>query len=173
MAHHGEEITDQIYNIISWSWDGHGNAPASVSLVAVVEGYPFEYLDRDDKLPAAFLVKPEWPSVIHFPKFVEETYVLQIYVVNELPAYNAETPVYPEEAIRELAYNIRTNLLAAADTSVEAYDLDYPWNLSYIEDVKWTGTFVRDEMQELIDSMGLDLISCRVDFEIQAHGTER
>jgi hypothetical protein len=32
---------------------------------------------------------------------------------------------------------------------------------------------VRDEVQELIESMGLDLVTIREDFEIQAHGTER
>lgn len=168
MAHHGEEITDALYNIITWEWEGHGDPPATVSLEAIVEGYPFEWLDRDNKLPAAFLVKPEWPGVTTMPQFVAEVYILQIFIVNELPASG-----YPNEAIRELAYNVRTNMLASADTSVAAYNLDYPMNLSYIEDVRWTGTYVRDEVQELIESMGLDLVSCRVDFEIQAHGTER
>lgn len=168
MAYHGSEITDSLYECIDWSWEGHGDAPAAVSLEAIVEGYPLEVLDRDSRLPAAYLMKTEWPAVVHYPKFVQETYAFQLYVVDELPASG-----FPEEAVRELAYNIRTNILAAADPTVEAYNLDSPLGLSYVEDVRWMGTFVRDEMQELIDAMAMDLISVRMDFEIQAHGTER
>jgi hypothetical protein len=168
MTYHGEEITDAIYSILNWSWASHGTAPAAIDIKAIVEGYPFEYLDRDDDLPAAFLVKPEWPRVSHYPKFVEEVYVLQIYIVDELPASG-----FPEEAIREMGYKVRTNMLASADTTTSARNLASPMGLSYVEDVRWTGSYVRDEVQELIESMGLDLVTIREDFEIQAHGTER
>ena len=168
MVYHGETISTQLFSILTWAWTGHGTAPASITLKAIVEGYPFEYLDRDDDLPAAFLVKPEWPRVSHYPKFVEEIYTLQIYIVDELPASG-----FPEEAIREMGYKVRTNMLASADTTTSTRNLASPMGLSYVEDVRWTGSYVRDEVQELIESMGLDLVTIREDFEIQAHGTER
>lgn len=172
MAHHGEELANALYDVIDWSWlnDGgsHGTAPASVSVEAIVEGHPLEYVDSSSKLPAVVMMKPNWPLVTHYPKFVMETYEVQLYVIDEPP-----TTGFPEEAIRELAYNIRTNILAAADPTVEAYDLDYPLNLSYVEDVRWLGDFVRDEVQEWIEAMGLGLLSVRMDFQIQCHGTDR
>lgn len=173
MASHGEEITTRVYDICDWSWlfegGDHGTAPATVTVYSKNEGYPIEYVDREERLPALFFVKEGgWPIITHYPRHTTEIYRLSIYAVDTLPSTG-----YPETSIRRLIDNVIINMLASTDTHVEAYDLDYKMNLPYVEDVRWMGTEVRDEVQEFLDAMGLQLISARADFEIQAHGSQR
>lgn len=172
MAHHGESISEAIYSVLQWSeegWGAHGDPPAEVAIENVGEGWPHEYVDRDGSLPALFIVKDRgWPAIEHYPKFIVEKYAFSVYAVDTLP-----TSGYPETEIRRLLHNVVTNILASKDLEDEDLAFTYPMDLSYIEDIKWMGTEVRDEVQELLDSMGLELISARADFEIQAKGTER
>lgn len=170
MAHHGEEITNAVYDVINWSWSDHGDPPASVGALHIGEGYPIDYVDRSTKYPAVLLIKTDWPAVTHHPKITTEIYRLEIYVVEELPTTSSSKK---ETAIRQRAHSVVTNMLSAADTDDTDIDLDYPLGLSYVEDIRWMGTAVRDEIQELIDAMGMQYVTARIDFEIQAKGTER
>ncbi len=168
MASHGEEITEALYGIVDWSWSGHGDPPATVSFNTKTEEHPLEYIDRSQRLPALFFSKTAWPSIIHHPKIVTEVYRLRIYIVDNMPASG-----YPETAIRQKADAVTTNILASADYTNPAYNLSGRMNLSYVEDVRYLGTFIEEEMAELINALGLSLVSVASDYEIHAYGTLR
>jgi len=171
MASHGEEITEKLYQVCDWSWTGHGTAPATAVVYSKNEGYPIEYIDRGERLPALFFVKEGgWPSIVHYPNHTTETYRLSIYAVDKIPTTGTG---YVETAIRSLIDNVVTNMIASTNTDVAEYALTGKMDLPYVEDVRWIGTEVRDDIQEFIEAMGLQLISARADFEIYAHGTRR
>jgi len=169
MASHGEEITEVLYDIVDWSWSGHGPAPSSVTIHSKNEGYPLAFIDRDTaRQPALFFVKGDWPAVVHHPKITTETYRLSIYITDRLPSSG-----YPETSIRRKMDSIVTNILASKDTDTPTYNLTYPMGLNYIEDIRWIGTFMEDEVQELINALELGLVSAMSMWEIQAYGTQR
>jgi len=163
MASHGDEILTNLYGIVDWSWTGHGTAPATVTVASKFETHPIEFVE-EAVLPAIFFNLISWPSVVNYPKLTMETFIINIYVVDD-----TGENVYPNDAVRVLMDGIITNVLASSE--VGSYSLTEKMALAYVEDVRFMFRNPENELTDFLRAFSYDYVCDMARFEIQACGT--
>jgi len=166
VADHRQEIKDKLFLACDWSWTGHGDAPADASsLKSKLEGHPIDWLDKQTRYPALFFTYDQWPMSSPLPNMTTELFRFTTYVVLTKP-----TNAYLYDAAMALMRAVTTNLLAAKEINVPAYNLTNKLDLDYVVDIRLVASSLENPVASFLRAYSLPYICDMSSFEIMADG---